>query len=117
MGEMDQVVGWLSSVILVLTIATQLRKQWRRGDSQGVSKWLFIGQAVASLGFVYYSVQERNWVFVVTNAVLLIEALLGLAMLLMQRRQHASASSETEKRAGGGETATRHADLTSQTPG
>ena len=82
---MNEVVGWLSSAILVVTISVQLLKQWRSGTSRGVSKWLFIGQILASLGFVYYSVQMRNWVFVVTNSLLALEAMLGLGMVIAQR--------------------------------
>jgi hypothetical protein len=33
-----------------------------------VSKWLFVGQATASGGFLCYSLLVNNWVFVVTNA-------------------------------------------------
>jgi uncharacterized protein with PQ loop repeat len=83
---MNQAIGWLSSAILVLTISTQLRKQWRSRSSQGVSKWLYIGQIAASTGFVIYSVQSRDWVFVVTNTVLGLEALFGLGLVLAQRR-------------------------------
>lgn len=83
---MDQAIGWLSSAILVLTISRQLYTQWRSRDGHGVSKWLFIGQIAASTGFVYYSVRSANWVFVVTNALLLVEALFGLGLLLAQRR-------------------------------
>ena len=87
---MDEAVGWLSSLILVVTISVQLRKQWRSGSSRGVSKWLFIGQILASLGFVFYSIQMRNWVFVVTNSVLAFEAMIGLGMVVAQRGFRAS---------------------------
>lgn len=86
---MDEVIGWASSAILVITITTQLHKQWKAGTSKGVSKWLFIGQFAASVGFVSYSWRIGNWVFVATNALLGIEALLGLGIVLMhRRRQH-----------------------------
>ncbi|MEW5847622.1 MAG: hypothetical protein AB2A00_02370 [Myxococcota bacterium] len=45
-------IGWTSSVILLLTIGTQVHKQWREGRSEGVSPWLFIGQC-AGLGGVH----------------------------------------------------------------
>ena len=48
---MTEVIGWASSLILVLTIAKQVYKQWQDETSEGVSKWLFIGQLAASLGF------------------------------------------------------------------
>lgn len=83
---MVDVIGWVSSLLVVLTIGRQLQKQWRSQTSQGVSKWLFLGQFAASVGFVVYSVQLDNWVFVVTNAFLGLEAVLGFAIVLYHRR-------------------------------
>ena len=84
---MTEAVGWVSSGILVLTIAKQVYKQWREGSSEGVSKWLFVGQMAASLGFTVYSWLVSNWVFVVTNAVMLVNGLLGLLIVLHHRRR------------------------------
>jgi uncharacterized protein with PQ loop repeat len=81
-----EAIGWASSLILILTIARQVRKQWHDGTSEGVSKWLFIGQIAASAGFTIYSYLVRNWVFVVTNAVMLISALVGITITMRQRR-------------------------------
>jgi uncharacterized protein with PQ loop repeat len=83
----SEVVGWVSSCILVLTIAKQVYKQWREGSSEGVSKWLFVGQMAASLGFTVYSWLVSNWVFVVTNALMLCNGLLGLLIVLHHRRR------------------------------
>jgi uncharacterized protein with PQ loop repeat len=91
---LTEAVGWVSSVILVMTIGKQVYKQWREGSSEGVSKWLFVGQISASLGFTVYSWLVSNWVFVVTNAVMLVNGLLGLLIVLHHRRR--------ERRAGGG---------------
>lgn len=84
---MTEAVGWISSLILVLTIAKQVYKQWQEGSSEGVSKWLFVGQIAASLGFTLYSWLVSNWVFVVTNAVMLVNGLLGLLIVLHHRRR------------------------------
>ncbi|HEY0006102.1 MAG TPA: hypothetical protein VGB17_15085 [Pyrinomonadaceae bacterium] len=84
---MTEVIGWVSSLILVLTIAKQVHKQWQEGTSEGVSKWLFIGQLSASLGFTIYSWLVHNWVFVVTNALMLLNGLLGLAIVLHHRKR------------------------------
>ena len=89
-----EAVGWVSSGVLVLTIAKQVYKQWQEGSSEGVSKWLFVGQMAASLGFTIYSWLVSNWVFVVTNALMLCNGLLGLLIVLHHRRR--------ERRAGGG---------------
>ena len=84
---MTEAVGWVSSLILVLTIAKQVYKQWKDDTSEGVSKWLFVGQMAASLGFTVYSWLVSNWVFVVTNAVMLVNGLLGLLIVLHHRRR------------------------------
>lgn len=84
---MTEAVGWVSSLILVLTIAKQVYKQWQEGSSEGVSKWLFVGQMAASLGFTIYSWLVSNWVFVATNAVMFVNGLLGLLIVLHHRRR------------------------------
>ena len=80
-------VGWASSVILLLTIGKQIYKQWQEKSSEGVSKWLFIGQMLASLGFTIYSWLVNNWVFVVTNALMLVSAFIGLGIVMYHRHQ------------------------------
>jgi MtN3 and saliva related transmembrane protein len=80
------VVGWFSSIVLLLTLGHQVRKQWLSGDSRGVSTWLFIGQTAASLGFSVYSLLLENWVFLTTNVLLLINAALGQWVTLRNRR-------------------------------
>jgi uncharacterized protein with PQ loop repeat len=84
---MTEIIGWASSFILLLTIGKQIYKQWHEQSSEGVSKWLFIGQVVASTGFTIYSWLLKNWVFVVTNALMLLSAFIGLGIVLRQRRQ------------------------------
>ena len=84
---MTEAVGWVSSFILVLTIAKQVYKQWQEGSSEGVSKWLFVGQISASLGFTVYSWLVHNWVFVVTNSLMMVNGLLGLLIVLHHRRR------------------------------
>ncbi|MFL5291808.1 MAG: hypothetical protein ACJ783_11300 [Myxococcales bacterium] len=88
MGPVDA-VGWASSVILVFTIGKQVHKQWKSGTSEGVSKWLFLGQITASVGFTVYSWFVHNWVFVVTNALMLLNAVAGLAIVNLHRRREA----------------------------
>jgi hypothetical protein len=57
-------------------------------SSQGVSKWLFVGQITASIGFVVYSYLLRNWVFVVTNVLMLLTALLGQWIYLTNKQRY-----------------------------
>ena len=84
---MTEAIGWVSSLILILTIGKQVFKQWNEGSSEGVSKWLFIGQMAASAGFTVYSWLIKNWVFVVTNLVMLLSAIVGLGMVFYHRRR------------------------------
>jgi uncharacterized protein with PQ loop repeat len=84
---MQEAIGWISSFILVLTIGKQVFKQWKEGSSENVSKWLFIGQLAASLGFTIYSWLVGNWVFVVTNSIMLVNGLAGLFIVLHHRRR------------------------------
>ena len=72
-----ELIGWIAAIILLATIARQVYSQWRDRTSLGVSKWLFVGQIMASVGFVVYSWLLRNWVFLVTNVLMLGTALLG----------------------------------------
>jgi MtN3 and saliva related transmembrane protein len=81
-----EILGWMSSVILIATIGTQLRKQIRDKTSKGVSKWLFAGQVVSEIGFITYSLILKNWVFAATNALLLAENIFGLFITLKYRR-------------------------------
>ncbi len=82
---MTEIIGWTSSLILLTTIIKQVYKQWREGTSEGVSVWLFIGQIVASVGFVIYSVLVGNIVFIFTNSLLVVSAVFGLVICLRQK--------------------------------
>lgn len=83
---LTDLIGWASALILLLTVSSQVWKQWRTRTSAGVSKWLFIGQISASFGFVIYSFAVENWVFVVTNAFLMLTAVLGQFLFLRNKR-------------------------------
>ncbi len=93
-------MGWLSSVILLVTLARQVAKQWQEGTSEGVSRWLFIGQTAASAGFTVYSALLRNWVFVVTNALILVDAILGVIIVRRHRRRRPADTSPSVHPAG-----------------
>jgi MtN3 and saliva related transmembrane protein len=70
-------LGWASSAVLLATLIRQVYSQWRKRSVEGVSSWLFIGQLTASTGFLIYSYLVDNWVFVFTNAALLLTAITG----------------------------------------
>lgn len=73
-----EVVGWISSAILLATLVKQVYKQWHESTSEGISKWLFVGQLFASVGFTVYSVYTENYVFIVTNGLLTINNIIGI---------------------------------------
>jgi uncharacterized protein with PQ loop repeat len=75
-------LGWFAATILLLTIGRQVYTQWRTKTCRGISRWLFIGQIAASVSFVAYSWLLGNWVFVVTNAAMLVVAILGQIIYL-----------------------------------
>ena len=87
---MTELIGWMAATLLLATMGRQVYTQWRDGTSQGVSKWLFIGQLAASSGFIIYSWQLGNWVFVVTNALMLLTAGLGQWIYLSNKKGLAS---------------------------
>ena len=75
---MVEIIGWASSLILLATLIKQVYKQWTDGTSEGISKWLFVGQLAASIGFTVYSYMVGSWVFMVTNILLTINNIIGI---------------------------------------
>jgi MtN3 and saliva related transmembrane protein len=90
-------VGWLSALILILTISRQVYTQWRTKSIEGVSRWLFIGQVAASTGFVIYSFLVENWVFVVANSCILLTALAGQFIYMRNKRLAAPKAKSASK--------------------
>jgi MtN3 and saliva related transmembrane protein len=82
----DAVAGFLKA-------AKKMTRIWDRQTSQGISKWLFVGQSMASVGFIIYSWQLRNWVFLVTNLLMLGTALFGQWIYLRNKTPEARATS------------------------
>ena len=83
---MAEIIGWIGSLILVLTMGKQVYNQWSKGSSKGVSIWLFIGQIAASAALGIYSFLIGNPVFIFTNALLIITAALGLVISIYQKK-------------------------------
>lgn len=83
-------IGWASSVVLLLTIGRQVYTQWRTRSDSGVSRWLFIGQLSASSGFALYSYLLHNWVFLVSNIALLGTGIAGEIIYLKNRTANRS---------------------------
>ncbi len=83
---MTEIIGWVSSAVLLLTLIKQVYKQWKDGKVDGVSKWLFIGQLFASIGFTAYSYLVGNWVFTITNGLLTINNIIGIGLYFHFRK-------------------------------
>jgi MtN3 and saliva related transmembrane protein len=83
---MVELLGWGSSFILLVTLLRQVYTQWQTRSTAGVSRWLFIGQVTASVGYVIYSVLLHNWVFLTSNVAILCTAVLGECLYLRNRR-------------------------------
>jgi len=76
-------------MVLLATLTRQVYSQWRQRTVAGVSSWLFVGQLTASSGFLIYSFLVENWVFVFTNAALLVTAVVG--QLIYKRNERLAA--------------------------
>jgi MtN3 and saliva related transmembrane protein len=79
-------VGWFSSGILLITLMRQVYKQWKERSDSGVSRWLFIGQVTASVGFTIYSALLHNWVYICSNVAILATAVAGEWIYLKNKR-------------------------------
>lgn len=80
------IIGWAASAILVATLSRQIYTQSQDANAKGVSHWLFIGQMAASVGFIAYSWLLHNWVFIVTNSIILLTAVVGQVVVYRKRR-------------------------------
>ena len=74
-------IGWAAAVILVITLFSQVKKNWDEKKLKGVNPMLYYGQAVASLCFALYSFNINSWVFVVTNVLGFLSALVGIYLV------------------------------------
>ena len=81
------IIGWSSTLILVVTVGRQAYTQWKQGSTAGMSRWLFIGQLAASAGFVIYSYLLDNIVFVVSNLFLLVIASIGQWLYVRNKKR------------------------------
>ncbi|MGQ0699851.1 MAG: hypothetical protein ACT4PZ_16610 [Panacagrimonas sp.] len=88
---LTEAVGWTAALILLATMARQVWSLWTSGAVGGVSRWLFVGQVVASAGFTLYSAMIGSTVFVFTNGLMLLNALLGLWIDRRNRKAEAIA--------------------------
>lgn len=91
---MIDIIGWASSIILLLTLIKQVHKQWSDGTSEGISSWLFIGQFLSSIGFTIYSYSVENWVFTITNGILVINNIIGIGLYFYFSKKNKDAEND-----------------------
>jgi MtN3 and saliva related transmembrane protein len=79
-------IGWTSTAVLLVTIGRQVYSQWKSKATAGVSRWLFVGQISASVGFTIYSYLLHNWVFLFSNVAMIITAIVGESIYISIRK-------------------------------
>lgn len=94
-----ELIGWLASLLLITAIGLQLRAQWRHGADARVTPWLFVGNGLASAGFVVYAWLLDNPVFIFTNTLLLLAAAIGLHLRLRGDRSSSEPRSKAARAA------------------
>jgi MtN3 and saliva related transmembrane protein len=82
-------IGWTSTAVLLATIGRQVYSQWKSKATAGVSRWLFVGQISASVGFSFYSLLLHNWVFLFSNVAMIITAIVGESIYISNRNRGA----------------------------
>jgi MtN3 and saliva related transmembrane protein len=98
--SITDVIGWVSTVVLLATICRQVYSQWKSKETAGVSRWLFIGQISASIGFICYSYQLHNWVFMFSNSAMLITAIVGETINVSNRKGWEKTARRGRERSG-----------------
>lgn len=79
------VLGWAATAVLMATLIRQMVKQWQSSNPEAVSRCMFAGQMTASALFTVYSAMLGSVVFVVTNAMLLLTAVVGQVLAWRRR--------------------------------
>lgn len=92
----EALIGWSASLVLALTVGSQVLKQWRERQCEGVSRLLFAGQSLASALFLVYAWLGGNVVFIVSNAFMLAMGVAGQAILLRNRKADNGASTSNK---------------------
>ncbi len=72
------ILGWSATCVLLVTLLAQILREIRSGKVDEISPLLFVGQCAASILFLVYSALVDNLVFIVSNAMILAVALLGV---------------------------------------
>ena len=90
MSMSPDLLGWAAAAVLIATLTRQIYKQHQAGPTEGVPTWLFVGQMTASVLFIAYSALVGSVVFVVTNSLILVTAVVGQVLAVRRRRSQTS---------------------------
>lgn len=83
---MKDLVGWISSALLIVTFGSQTYMQWK-GTSDKHTIVFFVSATLGTAGNLVYSWLVHNTVFVILNAALVVNNSVGLGLLLRRVRQ------------------------------
>lgn len=82
--DIGMAIGWFSSTVVFVTQIIQLREQVKKG-SKGVSKWMFVGNVIATSGFVVYSYLQNDTIFLTANSIILCGHITGMILTFWQK--------------------------------
>lgn len=86
---MKHVVGWISSLLLLVTFGSQTYRQWKgeEGRSEKYTLIFFVAAIAGTAGNLIYSLLVNNWVFTALNAALVVNNAAGLWITVRHRKQ------------------------------
>lgn len=86
---MKHVVGWISSLLLLVTFGSQTYREWKgeKDKSEKYTLVFFIAAIAGTAGNLIYSLLVKNWVFTALNAALVVNNAAGLWIALRHRKQ------------------------------
>ncbi|KYF63021.1 hypothetical protein BE15_02470 [Sorangium cellulosum] len=86
---MKHVVGWISSLLLLVTFGSQTYRQWKgdEGESEKYTLIFFVAAIAGTAGNFIYSLLVNNWVFTALNAALVVNNAAGLWITVRNRKQ------------------------------
>jgi uncharacterized protein with PQ loop repeat len=84
---MKDLVGWLSSALLLVTFGSQTFMQWKEkdGKTDGYTIVFFVAAILGTAGNIAYSWMTHNLVFTLLNITLVINNVVGLVIVLRRR--------------------------------
>lgn len=96
-------VGWISSGLLIITFGSQTYMQWK-GESGKYTIIFFVSAILGTAGNLIYSWLVHNTVFTILNAALVVNNSVGLGLALAhQKRKKEEAKKGKEGQEGKGE--------------